>query len=326
MTYKFPALLLLAFGGLFLEGSHANDLPAKPTSVEKIFADGKHNAFTAFRRWNNEYWLAFRRGGSHHTYDGDIVLLRSSDAVNWEEASRFNITADDRDPQLIATPERLFLYSHSKDKSNRIWSFVTYTDDGQNWSKPQKVYQDQYLFWKPITENGRHYATAHKKTVPKEREVHLITSTDGINWEKISTISAGNSESETTLWFAPDDTLTAFRRTKHSMTGHILEASPPYKNWGKEIRPAGVHLAGHCIHTIAGTNYLISRTDEERTMIYTYENGALTPYAALPSGGDCSYAEVVQAGDDMLVSYYSSHEGDTNIYLARVPLKTQIEP
>lgn len=33
--------------------------------------------------------------------------------------------------------------------------------------------------------------------------------------------------------------------------------------------------------------------------------------------------EAVEVGDEMLVSYYSSHEGRTNVYLARVPLKLQ---
>ena len=45
----------------------------------------------------------------------------------------------------------------------------------------------------------------------------------------------------------------------------------------------------------------------------------------LPAGGDCAYAEAVEQGPDMLVSYYSGHETDnptekTNIYLAVVPL------
>ncbi len=63
------------------------------------------------------------------------------------------------------------------------------------------------------------------------------------------------------------------------------------------------------------------------TRIYTFVGGKLTPYCDLPSGGDCSYPAAVLAGDEtlggeILVSYYSSHEGSTNIYLAGVPLAT----
>jgi len=55
--------------------------------------------------------------------------------------------------------------------------------------------------------------------------------------------------------------------------------------------------------------------------VYTFADGELTPYCALPAGGDCAYPAAVQVGDEMFVSYYSSHEGSTNVYLARVPLR-----
>ena len=40
----------------------------------------------------------------------------------------------------------------------------------------------------------------------------------------------------------------------------------------------------------------------------------------LPSGGDCSYPGLVWHEGVLWVSYYSSHEGRTMIYLARVQL------
>jgi hypothetical protein len=60
-------------------------------------------------------------------------------------------------------------------------------------------------------------------------------------------------------------------------------------------------------------------------MIYVYDGTKMEPYCRLPAGGDCAYAEAVEVGDQMLVSYYSSHEGATNVYLAEVPLKKSIE-
>jgi hypothetical protein len=60
--------------------------------------------------------------------------------------------------------------------------------------------------------------------------------------------------------------------------------------------------------------------------IYTYEkDGTLKLYCVLPAGRDCAYAEAVEMGEDMLVSYYSGHETDSddvsNIYVAVVPLR-----
>ncbi|MGW8178432.1 MAG: hypothetical protein ACWGQW_06660, partial [bacterium] len=44
----------------------------------------------------------------------------------------------------------------------------------------------------------------------------------------------------------------------------------------------------------------------------------LEPLLTLPSGGDTSYPGLVWNEDTLWVSYYSSHEGRTCIYLARV--------
>jgi hypothetical protein len=51
------------------------------------------------------------------------------------------------------------------------------------------------------------------------------------------------------------------------------------------------------------------------------EAGRLTEFLKLPSGGDTSYAGLVWHEDLLWVSYYSSHEGKTAIYLAKVKVK-----
>ena len=46
----------------------------------------------------------------------------------------------------------------------------------------------------------------------------------------------------------------------------------------------------------------------------------LTEFLKLPSGGDTSYAGLVLHEGLLWVSYYSSHEGKTSIYLAKVEI------
>ena len=53
-------------------------LPVTPKSVRTVVSDGHHNAFAAFVRWKDGYWLAFRRGTGHVARDGDLVVLRSA--------------------------------------------------------------------------------------------------------------------------------------------------------------------------------------------------------------------------------------------------------
>ena len=50
-------------------------------------------------------------------------------------------------------------------------------------------------------------------------------------------------------------------------------------------------------------------------------NGTMTKLAKLPSGGDTSYPGLVWHDGMLYVSYYSSHEGKTSIYLAKVKVK-----
>ena len=319
------AFLLLSLA----PGAEPVEFPVKPQDVRKVFADGKHNAFTAFVKFKNQYLIAFRTAKEHNSADGDIVVLKSTDAKEWTEALRLDIDKrDDRDPQMLVVGDTLIMYVASMKGPDLITYAVT-TEDGKAWGKPKPVYEEKYIVWKPLAVGTAYYAGAHKKDEAsggKGREVHLVKSADGIAWEKVSTIRAGNWESETTLHFEKDGTCLAFLRQKYgSPQAQILEAKAPYTEW--KSRPTDVaHFSGHSVRTYDGVTYLFSRdrgpkANEFGQAIYTFADGKLAPYCRLPAGGDCAYAEAVRDGDAMLVSYYSSHEGQTNIYLAVVPLK-----
>ncbi len=320
-------LVVLFTLGLSLATNPVSAQTVEPTSVRKLFSDGKHNAFTALIHFKEFYYLAFRNAPSHGYGEADIVLLRSKDAETWTEMRRFNILPDDRDPQFLVAGDRLMMYVNSL-KGADLTAYETFTSDGESWSEPQAVYQPRFILWKPLKFGDRYLATSHKKAEGNEggkgREVHLIESPDAIDWKRVSAIRAGNWESETTLFAGPGETLTGFLRTKYSVQGHITESSPPYQEWKQ--RPAGIHFSGHCVHTFRDVTYLFSRTMDDSarqtgTAIYIYADGKPTLYCTLPSGGDCSYPEVALIGDEMVISYYSSHEGAANIYLAHVPLK-----
>jgi hypothetical protein len=188
-------LLPLTFAGPF---AVADDL-VPPKEVRLVYSNGQHNAFTALRRFRGALWLAFRTAKDHNSGDGDILVLKSTDgeARSWTEAFRLNVVPDDRDPQFLVTDKRLFLYDAAM-TGPELTTYLVFTDDGQTWSKPQPVYLPRFIVWKPFEHDGKFFSAAHKKdevSGGKGREVHFITSTDGINWEKLSTIRAGNWES-----------------------------------------------------------------------------------------------------------------------------------
>jgi hypothetical protein len=50
------------------------------------------------------------------------------------------------------------------------------------------------------------------------------------------------------------------------------------------------------------------------------KNGTMTKMIKLPSGGDTSYPGLVWHKGMLYVSYYSSHEAKTGIYLAKLKI------
>jgi len=71
--------------------------------------------------------------------------------------------------------------------------------------------------------------------------------------------------------------------------------------------------------------------DSEYTALLSVDldSGTLTKMLRLPFGGDTSYPGLVLDEDDLLwVSYYSSHEGRTSVYLAQVEVtyETRAQP
>ena len=54
------------------------------------------------------------------------------------------------------------------------------------------------------------------------------------------------------------------------------------------------------------------------------ENAKLTEVLKLASGGDTSYAGLVLHDGLLWISYYSSHEGRTSIYLAKVRIPAKV--
>ncbi len=60
-----------------------------------------------------------------------------------------------------------------------------------------------------------------------------------------------------------------------------------------------------------------------KTVLARMDRDRYEPVLTLPSGGDTSYPGLVWHDDQLWMSYYSSHEGKTSIYLARIRIGRQ---
>ena len=152
-----------------------------PVSDHLVASDGRHNLIPRICRWRGEYWLAFRNGSDHRSYDSRIVVTHSPDLESWPEAGAVIDTAgsDDRDPTLFVIEDRLFVTSMV---TNRKWEaaednlstqkivehggftcLLSYTDDGISWSDPRRVFPFGYTPWWTGMHDGFLYATVQRR-------------------------------------------------------------------------------------------------------------------------------------------------------------------
>ena len=132
----------------------------------------------------------------------------------------------------------------------------------------------------------------------------LLSSSDGLSWEKVSTILEGEY-TETALLFLPDDSLLAF--TRQGPGPSISHARPPYTQWKvyegpKMGRPDAVLVGNTILVTGRSYNYVypddqligtdpkksIQRTASWRTWwaeVKVNPNGITAPSPGFPNPG-----------------------------------------
>jgi hypothetical protein len=168
----------------------------------------------------------------------------------------------------------------------------------------------------------------HEKTAygvvyqPVEGEwgLHLVSSKDGLDWTAVSELELEGRPNETTLRMLPDGRMAALVRREASAGSAMIGTSPaPYTDW--TWNSLGVRIGGPNFVVLPDGRLLASGRDYTsegaRTMLaWITPEGGFKRALTLPSGGDTSYPGMVVRGNRLYLSYYSSHEGKTAIYLA----------
>lgn len=309
-----------------------------------VFSDGCHNAFTDIGVFEGRYYLVFRSGKSHISYDGRILACVSLDGINWNEPMEIaNTPTDDRDPKLFVFDSKLFCTFQTRWASecnpHRRFPMVAYTSDGVRWSQPSQCYDDEYVPWRPKLYKGNVYNAFYKHSPddPSTWRVVLGVSYNGLWWNYVSTIYRGDRANETELHFAEDDTLMAVIR-REGMSSIAAWSSPPYKDWAYE--DLGVSIHSPCIKQLgnilvvcgreydydtASTGVSMWRWDKRSRLVKITE---LEPLVSVHIPGsdrriDCGYPglqEMISQPRDILISYYHGNNCKSDIYTVRMSL------
>lgn len=295
-------------------------------SVRKIWDHGRHNAFTDLVRFQGRWYCTFREADAHVGGNGKCRVLVSTDGEKWESAA---LLAEDgidlRDPKLTETPDgRLMMvmggsvYEGKKLLGRR--PRVAFSKDGVEWTAPEKVLEEGDWLWRVTWHDGVAWGTSYQ-FVGQERMLALYRSTDGLKYEKVTDLDVPGHPNETTLRFLKDGRMVALvRREAGNRNGWIGVSEKPFTRWKWTEVP----------HRLGGPNFVVMDDgtiwaggrgrvgDDARMVIARMTPESYEPVLTLPSGGDCSYPGMVWHDGMLWVSYYSSHEGKSSIYLAKV--------
>jgi hypothetical protein len=306
-------------------------------SVERIWGEAPHSAFTDLLKVDSRLYCTFREGDDHvFGADGRIRVIMREGEGEWQSVALLEKpTADLRDPKLCLLPDGRIMLNcggsyYQERKLLKRQSMVSFSDsDGLNFGEVQPVVIDEAVrseddwLWRVTWHGEVGYGVIYQPG-GNEWLVQLLSTRDGIGYELITTLDVQGSPNETTLRVRENGEMVALIRREGSDQRAVFGRSlPPYEDWRFSTLPVAIG-GPNLIESSAGDWWVAGRDyagGQTRTMVaHLGKDGAWTEPVILPSSGDTSYPGLVRINRTLLVSYYSSHEGKTAIYLATLEL------
>lgn len=305
----------------------------KIVSVTRIWDYAPHNALTDLFLYEKRFFCCFREADQHAAGEnGKIRIIASDDARHWSSVALLSMPGVDlRDPQLSQMPDgRLMLLMggsrYQEGKYLGCSPHVAFSSDCVHWSSITDSGLKNEWIWRVIWHQGMGYGVSYRLSDPSDINKPwistLFSTTDGLNYSPVTQLDVTKNPSEAALRIAPDNTMVALMRSQGD--GWIGFSKPPYTKWQWNTTR----------QRLGGPNFLILPDGQmwACTRLFIRESGKSEPKTALghilpdrftptlffPSGGDNSYPGMVFHNNTLYVSYYSSHEGKTMIYLAQI--------
>ncbi len=351
----FLLVVLLQFTFLIANNSLCAEPPkVKIISVNRIFDNGEHNAFTDMIRFKEYIYLTFRScPDGHMVYPtSSIIVMRSKDGKKWEDVNRFHVKyRDTRDPHFLKFKDKLFIYTgtwyygdpnieRKKFNINEHLGYAVWTEDGTNWHEPTLLEGTYgHYIWRAATYKGKAYLCGRRKqdfadifaenNGDRIMKSAMLESEDGLIWKKKSFFQEKDGD-ETAFLFESDGTILAVARRGRE-NAELCRSELPWQKWIR--KDLGEYIGGPML-VKWGEHYLVGgrkRTDDGyKTVLSWLVDDKLYPIVQFPSGGDNSYPSFIELSPSRaLISYYSTHEKYENgkpmtaIYLAEI--KTEEE-
>jgi hypothetical protein len=306
-------------------GISGDDGSLKLIEVLKIWDKASHNAFTDLVRFQGCWFCVFREGTAHVSPEGALRVISSLDGSNWESSAHISSPDSDlREAKITVTPNGQLMLSGAEalhDKSEYSHqSVVWFSDDGRIWSEKQNIGDPNFWIWRITWHHDTAYAIGY--SCGEDKLIRLYRSNDGKQFDiLVDRLLDIGYPNETSIVFDGDTSYCLLRRDGDPNSGLLGISQPPYTKW--EWKDLGIRLGGPHMLLLPDSRLLAAvrlYDGETRTSLgwIDPQEGTFTESLQLPSGGDTSYAGLVLQNDLLWISYYSSHEGKTAIYLAKI--------
>ncbi len=303
--------------------------------VSKIWDTAPHSAFPDIVRFNGAFYSSFREGTGHVPgTDGKARIIKSVDGKNWESVALLEKEDIDlRDPKLSVTPDNRLMVilggsvygKEERSKLLNLYPHVSFSDaSGSNFSTPEKVLIEPAAsgrdwIWRVTWHKGVGYAINYNKN-----GAELLKTNDGKRYEKVSSLDIDGYPNESTVRFDNNgNCYVLVRREEGDKMGVLAQSAPPYTTWNYKklnMRLGGPNFIFHKKNNIIIGSRLYAPEGASTAVFLADKDGAVKKTVKLPSGGDTSYPGLLVYENKLWVVYYSSHEGKTSIYLAKIPL------
>jgi len=301
--------------------------------ARRIWDEAPHNAFTDLIRFKERWYCVFREGKGHVSPDGALRVITSVDGDNWESAAL--ITSDNsdlRDAKITVTPDGQLMLAGAEAMDEPVThkhqSLVWFSKDGRTWSDKHEVGDRDNWLWRITWHKGKAYGFGYG-CGDDNRGVRLFHSKDGKSFGTLIDKASveGTYPNETSMVFLPNDTCYCLlRQDGQPRNGYIGQSQPPWTEWTWKklnLRIGGPHMIRLPDGRFVAAVRLYDSPVRTSLCWLDPQQGTLTEALPLPSGGDTSYAGIVWHDDLLWVSYYSSHEDKTAIYLAKVKVAAE---
>lgn len=311
--------------------------------VQKIWDNGMHCAFTSLIEYKGRYYCSFREGVTHifdeqGNAEGKIRILVSDNGRKWKPLVLIGKKGYDlRDPKMSITPDgRLMVVAggsvyRDMQLVERIPQ-VLFSSDGESFTDPVPVEiassasNGKDWLWRVMWNGKTGYGVNYAMEGENSAKIYLVKTSDGVHYDLVTELPVGGFPNETTVRMLPDGRMAMMiRRDQGDVMGYWGISHAPFADWTftkMEFRIGGpdfLPLDNGKIIAGARSYYIPSCS---KTVLYRGdETGRFQEFLVLPSGGDTSYPGFLVFGNELWVSYYSSHETkNASIYLARIPL------